>query len=327
MVKQCWVDLPDGYYNIRVGGALLPDPSLPKWTFCRSANLIATQTQISVKIQDGECTALSRHARSSYCEKTIATASLLIEFMILGVAADSLASDDIHALKSAISYAFPGLSVDDVNLASVVPSSGGLFVSADVQFTSAMGYDVLTIDGIEAVTQTVQTYMTTSGPQTIWSGLQSSEHRTVFSSSTAVQFVSVQLTGSNDKMLSSAVVADEVVNYYDETTFTYEEKTQSNLPTLMMNVISSSGYFLAVMAVAALIVGMFVSLRRSSSTSSPSSDVSAKDYTELEATEHTQARGRVQLKDLNLSPLKASDLKSFVESEDEVLKMMLDRGK
>jgi hypothetical protein len=328
--KKCWVDLPDGYYNIRVGGALLPDPNAPTWSFCRASKLIKTQTQISVKIQDGDCIAMSRHVRASFCEKTIAAASLLIEFMILGVAADSLASDDLHALKNSISYAFPGLSADDVNLASVVPSSGGLFVSANVEFTSAMGYDVLSIDGLEAITQTVQTYMTTSGPKAIWSGLQSSEHRTVFSSSTAVQFVSVQLTGSNDKMLPSAVVADEVVNYYDETTFTYEEKTQSNLPTLLLNAISSSGYFLAVMAVAALVVGMFVSLRRSSSTtSSPSSNVSAKDYTELEATEHTQARprDRVQLKDLNLTPLKASDLKSFVESEDEVLKMMLARGK
>lgn len=243
---------------------------------------------------------------------------MLIEFMILGVAGDTLASDDIHALKNAIAYAFPGLSADDVNLASVVPSSGGLFISADVQFTSAMGYDVLTVDGLEAVTQTVQTFMTSSGPQTIWSGLQSSEHRTIFSSSTAVQFVSVQLAGSEDKVLPTAVAADEVVTYYDESTVTYEEKTQSNLPTLLVNAISSSGYFLAVIAVAALVVGMLVSLRRSSSTSSPSSDLSGKDYTELEATEHTQARGRVQLKDLNLSPLKASDLKSFVESVRQV---------
>jgi hypothetical protein len=52
--KQCWVDLPDEDDNIRVGFSLLTE-----WTLCRIANDLLAQTQITVKIEDGECTALS----------------------------------------------------------------------------------------------------------------------------------------------------------------------------------------------------------------------------------------------------------------------------
>jgi hypothetical protein len=311
--KQCWVDLPDGYYNIRVGGALLADPTQPKWTFCRAKNDIGSQTQISVKIQDGECTALARHLVSSFCATTTATATVLIEFLVLGVASDSLGSDDNNALRSAIAYAFPGLTTADVNIASVVPSSGGLFVSANVQLSSEMGYDVLSVDGLESATAAVQTYMATSGPKAIWSGLQSAEHRTIFSTSTSVQYVSAELTGSSDKVVSAATVADQVASYADETT-TSADNSKSASSSVLVDTISTSGYFLAVAGVAALVVGMFVASRRTKAASSPAAPVAGqKDYTELEATEHSTS-SRVQLKDLYSSPPTVSDLKNLVES-------------
>jgi len=324
--KKCWVDLPDGEYNVRVGGATILPASTLSWSFCRSVAAGNTkQKQLSIKVVDGECKALSGHASTSFCKGTngISTplATVQIEFIVLGVANSDIGTTDRDALVGAIANAFTGLTKSDVSINSASSTSGGLYVSASIAVGEAMGYDVLSIEGIETAISSIQSYMNSNGPKVIWSGLQSAETHTIFSSSTSVEFLSAEVTGSEDRLTDETVV-DEVVNYFDQPLETYHDNSQSGASTTLYS-LSASGYFLAAGAVAALVVGMFVASRRASKTEA--TPTAGKDqYSELEASESSS---RVQLKDLNLNVPNVAALKQFVESEDEVLKMMLARGK
>jgi hypothetical protein len=320
--KVCWVDLPDGEYNVRVGGAL--GATAITWQFCRSAEQIASQTQISIRIQDGECTALSRHPVASYCLKTNAQAVVQIEFIVLGVSHGSLGADDTDALRNAIAFAFNGLTKDDVQISAASSGADGLYVSADVTLSQKQGYDVLSVDGLDQVMSSVETYMAGNGPRAIWSGLQSAEHRTVFATSTSVQFISAELTGSKDEILDTTTAVDEVLSYFDQPSSSYEEKNSGSSDANVLDSVSTAGYFLAAGALVALVAGLVVVSRRASA---PVDAASTKDYSELEAASTHSASSRVQLKDLNYATPNVADLKQLVESEDEVLKIMLSRGK
>lgn len=309
--KVCWVDLPDGEYNVRVGGALAGTTTGIGWQFCRAANVIPAQTQIAIRIQDGECTALSRHAVTSYCLKTNAQAVVQIEFIVLGVSHGSLGADDTDALKNAIAFAFNGLTKDDVQISAASSGADGLYVSADITLSQKQGYDVLSVDGLDQVMSSVETYMAGNGPRAIWSGLQSAEHRTVFATSTSVQFISAELTGSKDEILDTTTSVDEVLSYFDQPSSSYEEKNSGSSDANVLDSVSTAGYFLAAGALVALVVGFVVVTRRASA---PVDAASTKDYSELEAASTHSASSRVQLKDLNYATPNVADLKQLVES-------------
>ena len=313
--KVCWVDLPDGEYNVRVGGDVTEDTAEITWRFCRSQNDIPAKTQISIRVQDGECTALSRHAQSSFCLKTDAQAVVQIEFIVLGVSHGTLTAYDQDALTNAIAYAFNGVSKSDVSIVAASSGADGLYVAADITLSQHQGYDVLSVDGLDQVMSSIETYMFGNGPRVIWSGLQSAEHRTIFATSTSVQFISAELTGSHDKSLVAATAVDEVLSYFDEPTTKYKEPTDSSSDgNLFLNSLSSSGYFLAVGALVALAVGLFVASRRTAA-SVPANALPNKDYSQLEAaSEHAPTSSRVQLKDFNYATPNVADLKQLVES-------------
>jgi hypothetical protein len=304
--KQCWIDLPDGDYSIRVGGSLLGNPSDIQFKYCRMDRYAPGQTHINVKIRDGECHSLSSHAKAAYCKNMNAAIVVAIEIVILGISnGHSLTAADDDALTTSIANALPGLTKSDVRIVSALPSADGVYVSAQLSLHESSGYDALNVEGIENALDLIDTYMAGTGPLAIRDGLQSSEHQTILSTSTSVQFVSADLAGSRDDFFGGdALTADnveKVIDYYDVEPAPVPSVYSTNA---IPHFISTSGYLLAIGALIVLIVGVLVSYRRAATN--------IKSYSEVDVTEHVPRR--VQLKDLNLRTPSISELQQLVES-------------
>lgn len=293
-------------------------------------------TQTFFKIADGECIARGAHKKSAYCGSADGAADIVLELMVLGVGSSStLGIYDRSALAQAIALTFPGVTAQDVAILSGVPSGNGFFVRAKVTFRqSTTGYDILDVEGVDTLLTNVENYMNGDGPRLIWSGLQSSEHKTIFFTSSSVQFISAEISGSRDIVPYTEV--EEVVSYVDEKSVLYSPDQSPDYTPLVVNTVSVSGYFVAVFAIIGMIAGLVVFIRRAVIVSSDETNFPQEEvvvYSGIESTEYpTEEKSskkkskRVQLKDLQLSAPTISDLKQFVEDEDEVLKMMLSRS-
>jgi len=284
-------------------------------------NNLNTQTQLTVQIEDGGCTILGYHSSTALCGGVDGASDTALEFVVMGVEADSLSANDLSTLTQAVAYAFNGVSSSDVHIESATPTgSGGYLVRAVVTFRhSTTGYDTLSAEGIETILNNVQTFMFADGPRTIWAGLQATERSSVFHTATSVQYVSSSIVGSRDIPFTTTSV-DEVANFADASTVSYNEKSSST--SSIPEMVSYAGYAVAGV-VAALIVGFFVSGRKRVESEVPV--VTAVAVPTQDATMDTSSNKRVQLKDLNLNAPSLSDLKQLVKDEDEVLKIMLSR--
>jgi hypothetical protein len=318
--KECWVDLPDGDYNIRVGGALLADPTSVLWSYCRIATPQAGQTQVSVRIADGSCSVLSHHRSSSFCLRTEGTATVAIEFLVLGVSggAGQLQSEDSAALVAALSSALRVAS-SNVHIVSSAVSADRTHVTAEVDIHRSSARDILEVEGIDDTVSSLESYLQGEGSRDIWVGLLSSAHRTVFSQSSSVEILSVEVVGSKDLSLvdSGSSSVGEVVSYADQPSSTYSDPQTASESDKLLNLISLSGYAMAVVGLLVFLVGLVISARHRHPLSAAS-----KTYSELETIEHssstyskaTPCRNRVALDTLYSSGPSVAALKEFVES-------------
>lgn len=254
VVQECWLDLPDGVYNIRVGGALLAHSSSLTWSYCKNLHPFHSQTQITVKIEDEGCTLLGSHNLAAYCESADPAVVISIDLLIQGVAhrSPSISSSDISALAHGIAYAFPGLSPSDVKI-STISSNSGLLISSQTTFRQSnfQDFDLLDSDGILGLFSWVESALREDASQTILSGLQSAQSKNIFYSSTAVTFVSAQIVGSADIPWIETEV-EEVVSYSEQSHVDY-------WTVLDLNLISSMGFvvtgFTTLIVAALLITG------------------------------------------------------------------------
>jgi hypothetical protein len=330
------VDLPDGDYNIRVGGALLADSSSVQWSYCRIKTPQVGQTQVSVRIADGSCTVISHHRASSFCLKTEGTATVAIELLVLGVSgAGQLHSEDSEALVSAVASALKVAS-SDVHIVSSAVSAGGAHVTAEVDIhrssSFSSGSDILEVEGIDATMSSLETYLQGAGHRDIWVGLLSSPHRSIFSQSSSVELLSVEVVGSKDLILEDSVSelssVKEVVSYADKPGSNYYAPESTSESEEMLGLVSLFGYAMAVGGLLVLVTALVISARYGNSRSL-SSDVdssgsaptaSSKSYSELEGSDHSSSsttvpcRERVALSTLYSSPPTVAALKDFVAS-------------
>jgi hypothetical protein len=292
-----------------------------------------------VRITDGSCSVISHHRVSSFCLKTDGTATVAIEFLVLGAVANQFQVEDSEALVAALSSALKVAS-GDVHIVSSAVSASGTHVTAEVdihRFSSASsaflsgsrsGSDILEVEGIDAVVSSLESYLHGEGPREIWVGLLSSPHRSIFSQSSSVEFLSVEVVGSKDLILEDSVSqmssVNEVVSYADEPASNYNDPNSESASEVeaILNFVSLSGYAMALGGLFVLVAGLAISVRHTRSVSLPTSaaDSAAKtetdDYSELEATEHskTKPRERISLSSLYSSAPSVSALKKFVES-------------
>jgi hypothetical protein len=228
----------------------------------------------------------------------------------------------------------------DVHVVSYAVSAGGAYVTAEVdihRFSSSSfasgsgsGSDILEVDGIDATVSSLESYLQGAGHREIWVGLLSSPQRSIFSQSSSVEFLSVEVVGSKDLILAEAShlsSVKEVVSYADVPGSNYHSPEAVSEWAQILNFVSLFGYAMAVGGVLVLVTGLVITARhRYSLTSAAAVDdddpaPSTKTSSELEATEHSTStaaslkrRERVDLKTLYSSAPTTAALKAFIAS-------------
>lgn len=228
--KQCWLDLPDGTYKIRVGGALLKDSTTLSWFYCNNLHPLKAKTELIVKIYDESCTILGAHTRDAFCTGMDPAIEILIEFLIVSTTSTTLSNDittnEKNAIIDALSFTFQGVSTDNVNILSITPNSDGYFVSTILTFRrSTTGYDVLDAEVVENLLNMVQNYMLNDGPRTISAGLQASTMNNLFRTTSSIIFVSAEISGSSDIPLIKTQV-EKVTSYLSENNSSISSTTE-----------------------------------------------------------------------------------------------------
>lgn len=80
---SCWVELPDGEYVIRVGGAL--DSSIERqWQFCGGIHYQTKQTELYFTVQDGSCIPSLSRSQSNVCNNILKVTTLSVEIKLEG---------------------------------------------------------------------------------------------------------------------------------------------------------------------------------------------------------------------------------------------------
>jgi hypothetical protein len=100
---SCWVELPDGDYLARVGGAL--DASVNRqWKFCGGIHYQAKQTELYFSVEYGVCTPSLARSHANVCNNVLKVTTLYIEIQLLGdfSLSHSLASGASQEIKSFI---------------------------------------------------------------------------------------------------------------------------------------------------------------------------------------------------------------------------------
>jgi len=312
--KQCWVDIPDGEYIVRVGGALSTSKNDFTWKFCRSANYIKPQTQLLVKIEDGDCQLVSYHDYFAYCDSIEGfdpSEIVLIEIVLLNVGIDSFSPSDQIVFKEALSSMFTGVSSSDINILSVTPSysgGGSVIVSVDVTFShQKSGLSFTDFDGIDKLQEIVKTTLQNEGAVNLWQRLVSGSHSSNLHATTSVEMLSYKMHGSRDIVTTAS--PELVVTVTDELTTPTTVADESHLYTYV-------GFGVYGLCLVGLLgaVAFFVFPRSAAPAGSiplPKSDVEVPSV--------RKARTSAPV-------LSASDFQKMVQDEDNVLKMMLSNG-
>jgi hypothetical protein len=139
---ECWVDLPDGVYIVRVGGDYHPNKANFLWSYSMAKTLPAS-TQMVVEIANDDCRILSHHTSNSFCQYSLkfdATVIVDVQLLIHGAALISSTttsgsdnSNDVLVLTEALSSVVPGTAPSDVKIISLLGAPGeGVLVTAQI---------------------------------------------------------------------------------------------------------------------------------------------------------------------------------------------------
>jgi hypothetical protein len=350
---QCWLDLPDGDYILRLGGALDPNKGSHKFTFCKTINEKGMRSQMMFRIKDDDCSIVTFASRSAVCRSigysSIAASMYLVlnvNLLLHGTSLSSTSSAEHHVFEAAMSSLFPGMATTDVTLVSVTSAGSNTIVNANLRMSSdAMGYNFLDYEQEEAFEAYLKTAFSSRDMEAnLVVGLASGSVATAFAQVTRAEFLDYRLVDSIE-VLDTSEIADMVTSYADIPTsdlVDYANPSSSDAAssadasaTLVLNSLSFAGYFLAFVGIL-FVVAFF--RKGSSSETSPgaaaaadchsdsSTDVmeSASDSGSLsESFKPIKTRSRSisnssSSKNKNLS---AKELHELAEMEQEYLKL------
>jgi hypothetical protein len=250
---DCWVDLPDGIYVIRVGGDLSASNNVFTWRYCKIQNALDPMTQMIVEIANDDCRVLSHHTRQTYCQATLkfdAAVIVNVDLLILGatIQDQSLHSNDISVVKETLSNVIPGLAIEDITVMSMANLDGGVLVTAHIILTSIKsGYNLAEYEGYLSL-KNLGTYMQGSGAQDLRVGFQSGSHANSFQKVTRVNVLSFDLIDSIDIPTTTDVPFFGALDYADTPTQDYIESESvqySDYIEPVINGIALLGYVIA----------------------------------------------------------------------------------
>jgi hypothetical protein len=318
--KQCWVDLPNGEYILRVSGALNTHKSHHMFSYCKALNSKGAQNQMTFRIADGDCSIVTFASQTAVCNSLgipLGTNSINLVLNVNAIlfgASISKATDAEHAVfSSAMATLFPGLTANDVTLVSVTPSGSSTFVSANIRMSSASGYNVLDIDEEKALEAMLEeTFASHNKENALAVAVASGAVASAFSSVTRVSFIDFSIVDSVEVVTHSSV--DMVTSMADEATVSYtQEETTASAPSPSAFLLESAsvGYLLAGVGIL-FAVGLFVRSQISPATSAQ----------QLPTDSTHSSTGRRDLSKTT-SSLTPKDLNELARMEQEYLKIMV----
>lgn len=210
-IKNCWVDLPDGIYTVRVGGFLTPKHVHFQWYFCKSANYIEALTQLVIQVKDDDCEVIAYHNRATYCRNIVnydPATIIAIEFLMNGNEINILhslsdASDaDQMALREAIQVLLSKYvpSVDDIEVLEMSPSTfGGTIVRIQITFRqSIVGYKIVEAEDLTSFNSLIFSIFSTTGIRDLMVNFQSTSKKSVFTTVSSLTFMSSSIKTAKD---------------------------------------------------------------------------------------------------------------------------------
>lgn len=252
---DCWIDLPDGVYVVRVGGDLSPLNNVFTWRYCKVKADLNPMTQMIIEIAYDDCRILSHHTRGAYCKSTLkfdAAVIVSMELLVLGaqIQDQMLHSNDILVVKETLRNVVPGLATEDISVMSMANIDGGVLVSAHIVLTSTKtGYNFADYEGYVSL-KNLGTYLQQDGAQLLRSGFISGSHANSFHSATSVHVILFDVIDSADIPMSTEKPFFGAIDYADTPTKDYVELSSndnnySDLIEPVINGISLLGYVIA----------------------------------------------------------------------------------
>jgi hypothetical protein len=338
---DCWVDLPDGVYVVRVGGDLSPNNNVFTWRYCKIKADLTPMTQMIVEISYGDCRVLSHHTRAAYCQSTLkfdAAVIVSVELFILGakIENENLHSNDISVVKETLSNVVPGLATTDVSVMSMANIDGGVLVSAHIVLTSSKtGYNFADYEGYVSL-KNLGTYLQQDGAQLLRAGFLSGSHANSFHSASQVHVIIFDIIESTDILMSPEEPFFGAIDYADTPTKDYYESSSSSNKYSdyiepVINGISLLGYLIAgtvTMFMAIIISSRIAKMRKIkramknnleihsdiSTTTTTSRLATADDMEEGSASDVDAASSDDEVKIINNSTLRITKKKSKTKS-------------
>jgi hypothetical protein len=316
--KQCWLDLPDGDYILRVTGALNKKsaPTVNTFSFCKGVEDKETQHQMAFRVVDDDCSIVTFASVAAVCQSLgitqIASMSLVlnVDINLYGTALTTTTSAEHTVFNAALASLFPGLSSSDVTFVSSTPSGSSTLVNANIRISSALGYNLLDFDGEAALEAFLkQTFTSRTKELTMVAALSSGAVASAFSQVSRVEFVDYRIVDSVETLAATDPV-DMVTSFADEETVSYEEKTTASSGFVLDGAVV--GYLLAGLGLL-FMVGFFVIPR----TAPQSLPAAAELPTEIES-----GSRRVNLSEMSTKTLTPKDLRELARMEQEYLKIM-----
>jgi hypothetical protein len=252
--QKCWLDLPDGDYILRVGGALDPHKSSHKFTFCKNVITKSTRQEMVFRIRDDDCTILTFASRSTICKNlgymSFATfyVVLNVNMLLHGTSISTATSAEHTVFEAAVASIFKGLTPSDVSLVSVSPTGSNTVVNANIRMSSAIGYNLLNYDeeiAFEAFLK--DSFSSQVMESNLVVGLSSGSLASAFARVSRVEFLDYQIVDT-EEVLDISEVPDMVTSFADLPTSSYVETapTESSAATSALLLDSTYiGYFLA----------------------------------------------------------------------------------
>jgi hypothetical protein len=310
LTKQCWLDLPDGDYILRVTGALNKHKTGNLFSYCKGVTPKASDHQMTFRIADADCSIVTFASQAAVCQSLgipVGVASMYlvlnVNVLLYGTTVSSPTKAESIVFGAALASLLPGVSASDVSLLSATSSGSGTLVNANVRVSSASGYEILDVDqeaSLEALLKEI--FSSHTKESTLVAALSAGSVASAFAHVTRAEFVDYRLVDSVEVVAHSEV--DLVTSFSEETTVSYTAEKDSS-PSAFSFVLegASVGYLMAGVGVL-LVVGLFV----------------RKTETPVIAAE-APSTGRRDLSQMTTT-LTAKDLNELSRMEQEYLKIM-----
>jgi len=225
--KECWQDLPEGEYVLRITGDLNPYYASHTWEFCGQQG--GSREMMTFRVDsDGLCTPLVGYSKTAFCQYQLRTAVLAsFDFDLVNVHLDDLNGLAKGEIIHAVTEVFPEVSADHVSIDRLFEHGDGvevyLTVSVEVE---SLGFDPSDMESIpSAYVAFAGAFKNALDNGQLLAAMQSGELPTGLERATESRYVSDKLReGGVDEpnlasqdyvvdMVTSVEYADEHKNY------------------------------------------------------------------------------------------------------------------